>query len=67
VCWFDFCFDSYYSVVFLMDVFNSYINQDFLSFLGSLVGPLFAAGILLGITAWIVSYLVFVTIRFFRM
>jgi hypothetical protein len=50
-----------------MDVFNSYINQDFLSFLGSLVGPLFAAGILLGITAWIVSYLVFVTIRFFRM
>ncbi len=50
-----------------MDVFASYINQDFLSFLGSLVAPCFVVGLLLGVIAWTISYLIYVSVRFFKM
>lgn len=48
-----------------MEVFATYLNQDFLDFAVSLLG-FFPAGILLGALAWFVSYLVFVLMRLFK-
>jgi len=50
-----------------MDFFNSCIDPDFLSFLASMFAPMFVAGILLGVTAWVVSFLINVTFKFFKM
>lgn len=48
-----------------MEMFATYLNQDFVSYAVSFLG-FFPAGILLGALAWMVGYLVFALLRLFK-
>lgn len=45
---------------------TTYLDLDYLSFVTSLFAA-FSVGVLLAVIAWLVSYLVFVCLRFFKM
>lgn len=49
----------------MIDFFNTYQSEEFLSFLISL-SPLFVVGVLLAVIAWIASYLIYAAFALFK-